>query len=201
MAEHTIETRILLRYDTLSNWENSTVILKQGEAAIAVSTFDYTIEGTNHRPNHTPPAVGIKVEFQVVLPGKLPHFPVIGCALNVRAGSVMVKDEGAAGVVPHLFAAHLIERINRLQIQIVDFGKVYPGGYDLPGVHRCASAVPGQNLFDGVHKPSSLLSVRKRILNIVYDIQSEIIISPQPGKCKPFLRFGLFPRFAFPIDF
>jgi len=36
MAEHTIETRILLRYDTYSNWMNSTVILKQGEAAIAV---------------------------------------------------------------------------------------------------------------------------------------------------------------------
>lgn len=61
MAEHMIETRILLRYDTLSNWESSTVILKPGEAAIAVSTFDYTIEGTNHRPDHTPPAVGIKV--------------------------------------------------------------------------------------------------------------------------------------------
>ena len=61
MAEHTIETRILLRYDTLQNWTSSTVILKQGEAAIAVSSFDYTIEGTNNRPNHTPPAVGIKV--------------------------------------------------------------------------------------------------------------------------------------------
>ena len=61
MAEHTIESRILLRYDTLSNWLSSTVILKRGEAAIAVSTFDYTIEGTNHRPDHTPPAVGIKI--------------------------------------------------------------------------------------------------------------------------------------------
>ena len=61
MAEHTIETRILLRYDTLDHWMNSTVILKQGEAAIAASTFDYTIEGTNHRPEHTPPAIGIKI--------------------------------------------------------------------------------------------------------------------------------------------
>lgn len=61
MAEHMIETRILLRYDTLYNWMNSTVILKPGEAAIAVSTFDHTIEGTNHRPDHTPPAVGIKI--------------------------------------------------------------------------------------------------------------------------------------------
>ena len=61
MAEHMIETRIMLRYDTLNNWMSSTVILKQGEAAIAASTFDYTIEGTNHRPAHTPPAVGIKI--------------------------------------------------------------------------------------------------------------------------------------------
>ncbi len=61
MAEHTIETRILLRYDTLSNWLGSTTILKQGEAAIAVSSFDTTIGGTNNIPEHTPPAVGIKV--------------------------------------------------------------------------------------------------------------------------------------------
>ena len=61
MAEHTIETRILLRYDTLSNWLNSTVILKPGEAAIAAAPFSYTIEGTNDRPEHTPPAVGIKI--------------------------------------------------------------------------------------------------------------------------------------------
>lgn len=61
MAEHMIESRILLRYDTLDRWMNSTVILKQGEAAIAASTFDYTIEGTNHRPDHTPPAIGIKI--------------------------------------------------------------------------------------------------------------------------------------------
>ena len=61
MAEHMIETRILLRYDTLSNWMSSTVILKQGEAAIAAAPFEYTIENTNDRPVHTPPAVGIKI--------------------------------------------------------------------------------------------------------------------------------------------
>ena len=61
MAEHMIESRILLRYDTLSNWLSSTVILKQGEAAIAVSPFKYTIGETNNRPENTPPAVGIKI--------------------------------------------------------------------------------------------------------------------------------------------
>ena len=61
MAEHMIETRILLRYDTFSNWMNSRTILKQGEAAVAAITNEYTIEGTNHRPAHTPPAIGIKI--------------------------------------------------------------------------------------------------------------------------------------------
>ena len=61
MAEHMIESRILLRYDTLSNWMTSELILKPGEAAIASSSFNYTIEGTNNRPAYTPPAVGIKI--------------------------------------------------------------------------------------------------------------------------------------------
>ena len=61
MAEHMIETRILLRYDTLSNWLSSTVILKKGEMAVAAATYDYTIEGTNYRPSNTPPAIGLKV--------------------------------------------------------------------------------------------------------------------------------------------
>ena len=62
MAEHTIETRILLRYDTYSNWMNSNVILKQGEAAIASFSHDRTIDGlSNDRPENTPPAIGIKV--------------------------------------------------------------------------------------------------------------------------------------------
>ena len=82
---------------------------------------------------------------------------MIGRAFDVRAGSVMVKDEGAAGIVPHLFAAHLVERVHRLQVQVIDFGEVHPGGYDLPGTHFGTPAVPGQDLFDGVHKPSSLL--------------------------------------------
>ena len=62
MAEHTIETRILLRYDTLSNWMNSNTILKQGEAAIAIAPYSNTIENlSNSSPGNTPPAVGIKI--------------------------------------------------------------------------------------------------------------------------------------------
>ena len=61
MAEHTIETRILLRYDTYSNWMNSNVILKQGEAAIASFPYSNTIITSNDRPANTPPAIGIKI--------------------------------------------------------------------------------------------------------------------------------------------
>lgn len=61
MAEHVLETKILLRYDTLSNWMNSNLILKQGEAAIASVTNARTIDGTDSTPSNTPPAVGIKI--------------------------------------------------------------------------------------------------------------------------------------------
>ena len=61
MAEHTINSRILLRYDTLSNWQSSQVVLKAGEAAIAVAVLDNTLENTDHSPSNTPPAVGIKI--------------------------------------------------------------------------------------------------------------------------------------------
>lgn len=61
MAEHMIETRILLRYDSYSNWMTSSVILKPGEPAIAVMSNARSIETTNLTPANTPPAIGIKV--------------------------------------------------------------------------------------------------------------------------------------------
>ena len=36
MAENVLPTRLLLRYATYSQWMNSNVILKKGEAAIAI---------------------------------------------------------------------------------------------------------------------------------------------------------------------
>ena len=62
MAEHTIETRILLRYDTFSHWMNSNVILKVGEAAIASFPNNRVIDSlSNTIPENTPPAIGIKI--------------------------------------------------------------------------------------------------------------------------------------------
>lgn len=62
MAEHMIETRILLRYDTYSNWMNSNTILKQGEAAVCAFPRNRVIEDlSNSVPENTPPAIGIKI--------------------------------------------------------------------------------------------------------------------------------------------
>lgn len=62
MAEHTIETRILLRYDTYTNWMNSNVILKKGEAAICSFPSERVVDQlSNTTPENTPPAIGIKI--------------------------------------------------------------------------------------------------------------------------------------------
>ena len=62
MAENVLETRIQLRYGTYSQWMNSDVILKQGEAAICAFPQDKVIENlSNNSPEHTPPAIGIKI--------------------------------------------------------------------------------------------------------------------------------------------
>ena len=53
MAEHRIETKILLRYATYNQWLESYVILKEGEAAVAI------FPDTN--PNNPPKAIGIKI--------------------------------------------------------------------------------------------------------------------------------------------
>lgn len=56
MAEKTLNTRILLKYDSLANWMQDKITLKAGEMAIA------TIEtAANGSTGMTPPAVGIKI--------------------------------------------------------------------------------------------------------------------------------------------
>ena len=55
MAENTILGRIQLKYDTLSNWNSSSFILKRGEVAIA------EVPSNTDNSGLTPPAIGIKV--------------------------------------------------------------------------------------------------------------------------------------------
>lgn len=47
MAEKTLNTRIQLKYDTLANWNNSSLILKKGEVAFATVP---TVEGSTLEP-------------------------------------------------------------------------------------------------------------------------------------------------------
>ena len=61
MAEHVLETRIQLRYDTYSNWMNSSTILKSGEVAVATLPFNTSITSSDSTPVNTPPAIGLKV--------------------------------------------------------------------------------------------------------------------------------------------
>lgn len=62
MAEHTLETRILLRYGTYTQWMNSNVILKLGEAAVCSFPDDRAVDAlSTTTPARTPPAIGIKI--------------------------------------------------------------------------------------------------------------------------------------------
>ena len=62
MANNTLQTIIQLRYGTYSQWMNSNVILKLGEAAICAFPEDRVIDAlSNTTPQNTPPAVGMKI--------------------------------------------------------------------------------------------------------------------------------------------
>lgn len=61
MAENRLAAHLLLRYDTIQNWMNSGTILMQGEAAVAIFPLNNTLARTDDNPEHTPPAVGIKI--------------------------------------------------------------------------------------------------------------------------------------------
>ena len=54
MADHVLETKIQLRYGTYEQWMNSDVILKAGEAAVAIFPDP-------NNPRQPPKAIGIKV--------------------------------------------------------------------------------------------------------------------------------------------
>lgn len=55
MAEKILNTRIQLKYDTLANWNASSLVLKTGEMAIA------EIPTSSSESGLTPPAIGIKI--------------------------------------------------------------------------------------------------------------------------------------------
>ncbi len=50
MAEHILNTRITLKYDTYENWQKSTLVLKAGEVAICAIPSGVTVEGITKPP-------------------------------------------------------------------------------------------------------------------------------------------------------
>lgn len=62
MATNTLNTRIALKYDLLSVWNTSDLILKKGEIAIAeIPSQNNIIGDAAHTPENTPPAIAMKV--------------------------------------------------------------------------------------------------------------------------------------------
>lgn len=62
MATNTLNTRIALKYDLLSAWNTSDLILKKGEIAIAeIPSQNNIIGDAAHTPENSPPAIAMKV--------------------------------------------------------------------------------------------------------------------------------------------
>ena len=74
----------------------------------------------------------VKVMGQAILLRKLPHQDMcIGC-FNGRTRGIMIEYEGRFILVPHLLAAHIIERPDGLGVQVVDLCKIHFYIHDLP---------------------------------------------------------------------
>ena len=61
MAEKLLNTRILLKYDTLANWNDTTTYLRKGEVAIATVDTDAEVAAAEKLVGGNPPQVLIKV--------------------------------------------------------------------------------------------------------------------------------------------
>ena len=62
MATNTLNTRIALKYDLLSAWNTSDLVLKKGEIAIAeIPSQNNIIGDAAHTPENSPPAIAMKV--------------------------------------------------------------------------------------------------------------------------------------------
>ena len=62
MAENILQTVIQLRYGTYSQWMNSRIILRQGEAAVCSFPDNNSLDNMSDiSPVGTPPAIGIKI--------------------------------------------------------------------------------------------------------------------------------------------
>ena len=80
MAEHILNTRITLKYDTYENWQNSTLVLKAGEVAICAVPSGVTVEGIAK-----PPAVLQKIGDGVHVFKDLPWLQAVASDVHTWA--------------------------------------------------------------------------------------------------------------------
>lgn len=101
MATKILNTRILLRYDSYENWLTSTIVLKQGEAAICSVPTGKTVDGVA-----TPPAVLLKVGDGVHTFKDLPWLQAVASDVHAWAKAAVpaIPAENITGLADFISA-------------------------------------------------------------------------------------------------
>mgnify|MGYP004533109669 CR=1 FL=1 len=95
MATKTLNTRILLRYDSYENWLTSTIVLKQGEMAICSVPSGKTVDGVT-----APPAVLAKIGDNVHTFKDLPWLQAVASDVHAwaKAATPAIPAENITGL-------------------------------------------------------------------------------------------------------
>lgn len=101
MATKTLNTRILLRYDSYENWLTSTIVLKQGEMAICSVPSGKTVDGVT-----APPAVLAKIGDNVHTFKDLPWLQAVASDVHAWAKAAVpaIPAENITGLDDHISA-------------------------------------------------------------------------------------------------
>lgn len=99
MATKTLNTRILLRYDSYENWLTSTIVLKQGEMAICSVPSGKTVDGVT-----APPAVLAKIGDNVHTFKDLPWLQAVASDVHAWAKAAVpaIPVENITGLDEHI---------------------------------------------------------------------------------------------------
>lgn len=118
MADNTLNNiRLSLKYDTLANWNTSSLVLNAGEVGIAVISDSKTLNrDTAQSPQNTPPAIALKVGDGIHTFSQLPW-------LQAVAGDVYAWAKAATK--PTYTASEISDLSNYISGQIKDTDTQY----------------------------------------------------------------------------
>ena len=118
MADNTLNNiRLSLKYDTLANWNTSSLVLNAGEVGIAVISDSKTLNGdAAQTPQNTPPAIALKVGDGTHTFSQLPWLQAI-------AGDVYAWAKAATK--PTYTASEISDLSNYISGQIKDTDTQY----------------------------------------------------------------------------